>query len=138
MRSDAYNGMQPKLAPGRDQFQHFPGFPHCWKRRRSHHFPQLTPGRHVPPPPGCKKEAGVPVEHKVAENLFAICPALPIPVVRTLPLQFFNNITARSYSSVTGIEDIAWTSCVNISATRCLIFMAQYFYIYKLFKLPAY
>ena len=62
--------------------------------------------------------AGVHVDDRVAANFFAMWPALPMPVVSTLPGQSRSARTASSKAGVTCTERIAAASSAMISAMR--------------------
>ena len=63
---------------------------------------------------GCRNTEGMPVEQKVVAIFMAICPALPMPEVTSLPFLRCTcstiSSTAFSYASVTGIFNTACAS----------------------------
>ena len=64
------------------------------------------------------ESAGVAVEQRVAANLRAIWPALPIPVVNTLPEQAANVSTAATKSFVTSTARMASASALSTARMR--------------------
>lgn len=68
--------------------------------------------------PGCRLIAGVPVDENVVAMLSAICPALPIPDVTSLPLRWwtcsFISAIALLYASVMGMFAIAVLSALSM------------------------
>ncbi len=68
--------------------------------------------------PGWTNAAGVPVEHSVAANFRATCPALPIPVVSTLPRQSRMATTALSYAESTRTARMASASASMTALMR--------------------
>ena len=75
---------------------------------------------------GWMKSAGVAVEHNVAANLRAMCPALPMPVVSTLPRHASRIWIARSKSSSMTIARIASASASITARMRSLTFIANH------------
>ena len=71
------------------------------------------------------KAAGVPVELRVAANLRAMCPALPMPAAKTLPRQAAIASTAHTKSSVTSTERMASASARSTARMRSAGFMPR-------------
>ena len=71
---------------------------------------------------GWRNTAGIPVEQKVVAMFMAICPALPMPLVTSLPFLWCTcsmmRAMAFSYGSPRGILRMAVASCCRISCMR--------------------
>ena len=63
--------------------------------------------------PGCRKQAGVPVDDRVVATFRATMPTLPMPVVMTLPLQRCKMSTAWTKSALSGMARMASASALE-------------------------
>ena len=89
--------------PGAGPFPAVPaprGSCHWSRKRPPRRHGRPAPGRRGPLRPGGRNPRASPSSTGVAANLRAIWPALPMPVVNTLPEQAARHSTARTNSSV--------------------------------------
>ncbi len=78
----------------------------------------IMPRSPCPASPGCTKNAGVPVEARVAAILRAICPDLPMPVATTRPREASTSRQAAANGAPMRAPSAARAAC-SISSTRC-------------------